>query len=128
MVRSVRFHRERSDASATTLQAGRERPGSSSHSVVSSASTTATSEAWRKPGKVLRERLVQEDEAHGGKSFTLSPDCPIDRYYRVADKVRALRHCACLSSTVAGVLIMNRLLLSRFWISSYSIPWTQGKN
>jgi hypothetical protein len=44
--------------------------------------------AWRKHGKKLRANLVLADVANGGNTISLSASCPIDRYYRVADRVR----------------------------------------
>jgi hypothetical protein len=45
-------------------------------------------EAWRRYGKLFRANLVLNDEQNGGNSFSLSDSCTIERYYRVADRVR----------------------------------------
>lgn len=45
-------------------------------------------EAWRRHGKLFRANLVLNDEQNGGNSFSLSDSCTIERYYRVADRVR----------------------------------------
>jgi hypothetical protein len=52
--------------------------------------STATTESWRKHGKRFRANLVLEDDAQGENVFTLSESCTIERYYRVADRVRSL--------------------------------------
>jgi hypothetical protein len=48
--------------------------------------------SWRKPGKMYRARLVAQDDQEGGggsgKSFRISNQCAIERYYQVADKVQ----------------------------------------
>lgn len=43
---------------------------------------------WRKHGKRYRAHLVLEDEEKGGNAFELSNDCSIERYYKVAERVR----------------------------------------
>jgi hypothetical protein len=50
-------------------------------------------DAWRKFGKKFRANLILADDANGGNAFTLSETCSIERYYRVADRVRA---CVCV--------------------------------
>lgn len=46
------------------------------------------SQQWRKRGQKLRTKLVESDEeAH---NFVLSNDCDIEKYYKVADRVRGL--------------------------------------
>jgi hypothetical protein len=55
----------------------------------------ADDESWRQHGKKFRASLVLNDEEHGGNSFTLSNSCSIERYYRVADRVRTT--CCVLS-------------------------------
>lgn len=46
-----------------------------------------TQDAWRKPGKVFRARLLKQDEEEGGSHFVLSPTCSIRKYFDVADRV-----------------------------------------
>jgi hypothetical protein len=55
----------------------------------------ASDETWRKYGKLLRANLVLNDEQNGGNSFTLNDSCTIDRYYRVADRVRCCVDMPC---------------------------------
>ena len=45
-------------------------------------------QSWRKYGKLYRAQITLEDEQKGGNSFVLSNQCSIDRYYRVAERVR----------------------------------------
>jgi hypothetical protein len=51
-------------------------------------------QAWRKHGKAYRAQIVLQDEQKGGNSFVLSNECSIDRYYRVAEKVRISYRCS----------------------------------
>jgi hypothetical protein len=52
------------------------------------AKSSSEAMEWRKHGKVFRAKLVLEDEDKGGNAFTLSQDCGIERYYKVAERVR----------------------------------------
>ena len=60
-------------------------------------------EVWRSHGKVFRANLVVHDEAKGGNIFTLSNNCSIDRYYKVAGRV----------SIVSWLLLLLLLLLNQ---------------
>ena len=56
------------------------------------ASMQETSQdAWRKPGKSFRARLLKQDEEEGGNNFVLSPTCSIPKYFDVADRVSCCR-------------------------------------
>jgi hypothetical protein len=44
-------------------------------------------DSWRKPGRQFRSNLMRLDAKN---SFQLKPECAIERYYQVADRVRAL--------------------------------------
>lgn len=55
---------------------------------VSSHGSLSSLDAWRKYGKKFRANLILADDTNGGNSFTLSESCSIERYYRVADRVR----------------------------------------
>ena len=43
---------------------------------------------WRKHGKLFRARLVLNDEDKDGNAFQVSNHCSIERYYKVAERVR----------------------------------------
>jgi hypothetical protein len=66
-----------------------------------------TEPGWRKPGQLFRARLLAQDQQqddtannstkpipNANAAFTISNDCPLSRYYQVADKVRIDR-CDC---------------------------------
>jgi hypothetical protein len=57
---------------------------------MSLVSKSGSSQQWRRRGQRLRAQLIEKDEAAGGQPFALSNDCPIQRYYQVADKVRTI--------------------------------------
>ena len=62
--------------------------GSSSNSIMNTADYDGSSQdAWRKPGRVFRARLLKQDEEEGGNHFVLSPTCSIRKYFDVADRV-----------------------------------------
>ena len=42
-------------------------------------------DSWRKPGRQFRSNLMRLDAKN---SFQLKPECAIERYYQVADRVR----------------------------------------
>jgi hypothetical protein len=44
-------------------------------------------EEWRRYGQARRKELVEQDEMEGGQSFDLNNQCPVERYFRLAEKV-----------------------------------------
>ena len=57
------------------------------------ANSNSSQDAWRKPGRVFRARLLKQDEEEGGNHFVLSPTCSIRKYFDVADRVSLLVLC-----------------------------------
>lgn len=51
------------------------------------AVSSSSQDAWRKPGRAFRARLLKQDEEEGGNNFVLSPTCSIPKYFDVADRV-----------------------------------------
>ena len=54
---------------------------------ISSGVESSSQDAWRKPGRAFRARLLKQDEEEGGNNFVLSPTCSIPKYFDVADRV-----------------------------------------
>jgi len=82
--------------------------------MASSTATNSTSsqDAWRKPGRVFRARLLKQDEEEGGNHFVLSPTCSIRKYFDVADRVldQFLQHpIDSKEDLVEAYLVGNRL-------------------
>jgi hypothetical protein len=72
-----------------TAMTAAERSGFSGGGGTTSSFLKADDGNWRKPGKMYRTRLVAQDEAEGGgKSFRISNQCAVERYFQVADKVQ----------------------------------------
>ena len=44
-------------------------------------------DAWRKDGKDLREKLLEEDDASGGNEFVINRQCKLKNYCDIADRV-----------------------------------------
>lgn len=43
--------------------------------------------AWRKDGKELRKKLLEEDDADGGSEFVINRQCKLRNYCAIADRV-----------------------------------------
>jgi hypothetical protein len=59
-------------------------------------------ELWRNHGKVFRAHLIVADEQKGGNIFTLSNNCSIERYYKVAERVSLFVICCIVAVVVAS--------------------------
>ena len=65
---------------------------------IGSVVESSSQDAWRRPGRSFRARLLRQDEEEGGNNFVLSPTCSIPKYFDVADRVSLVRNCLlCLS-------------------------------
>lgn len=47
-----------------------------------------TTDDWREHGKVRRRQLLEKDALEGSMNFSLSEDCSVSMYFKVADRVR----------------------------------------
>lgn len=87
------------------------------------AQSSADAIGWRKHGKLFRARLVLEDEDKGGNAFTLSNDCSIERYYKVAERVRFLLlfYLEDMNECWKGGFVLILYFLSHFLFFSHII-------
>lgn len=49
-----------------------------------------SNEVWRRYGEDRRRELVETDEMEGRMTFHLNRKCPINKYFHLAERVRAL--------------------------------------
>ena len=44
-------------------------------------------QSWRKDGKELRKKILEEDDASGGNEFVINKQCKLKNYCAIADRV-----------------------------------------
>jgi hypothetical protein len=69
-------------------------PSTPTPSPIGKSHLSEKEQSWRHHGKVYRAHIILQDEQKGGNAFVLSNQCSIDRYYRVAEKVRISYRCS----------------------------------
>ena len=49
---------------------------------------SAKNDAWRKYGEARRLQIVEQDATGGGNRFEMNPECPVESYFELAERVR----------------------------------------
>jgi hypothetical protein len=85
-------------------------------------------DSWRKPGRQFRSNLMRLDAKN---AFQLKPECSIERYYQVADRVRIHLHMLLVSNSSGHLAYTGRRWVAnsdhiRLWNSSCIIQSTTG--